>query len=356
MKRNGTGSGVLGTAQAALLRAVLVSVLVPLAVAVLVAWVMPQAQAQGNNPFVTANVDNLATAPQRRPLVTYSQIPVSPAPEDFEKAALIPGSLLSMDVYDVPELSGLQLRVDAKGDVSVPTLGPVHVAGMAVPEVQSVIANGLVANEILVHPVVRLNVVQFASQYVSVLGEVQNPGRYQVIADRSLGDVLGFAGGETVAASDEIEIQHPAATGARTELVRHPQRDSAATLQAITVHPGDVVQVHRAGVVYVLGAVNRPGGYLMVNDGKLDIYEALSLAGGTTLDAARNGMYVIRPHDEVFETIKVPFAKLVKEPRSEIALQPNDVLYIPRSGWKVTLLDGSAIIGAAVNAAIYTMR
>ncbi len=312
--------------------------------------------AQSNNPYVSANVDDLATGAQRRPLTPYSQIPVSPAPEDFEKSVVGPGTLLSMDVYNTPELSGLTLRVDAEGDVSVPTLGTVHVAGITLPEAQRAMEKALVDGEILVAPNVRLTVVQYPAAYVSVLGEVQNPGRYLLIAPRSLSDVLGLAGGETVAASDEVEIQHPAAAakgGANSQHVHYTQRDSIAGLANIAVKPGDLVVVHRAGVAYVLGAVNRPGGYLMANGGKLDVFQALSMAGGTTLDAARNGMYIIRPHDEVFETIKVPFSNLRKQRQETIQLQRNDVLYIPRSGWKVTLLDGSAIIGAAVNAAVY---
>ncbi len=314
--------------------------------------------AQSNNPYVMANVDDQATGAQRRPLVPYSQTPVSPAPEDFEKSPVAPGTLLAMDVYNVPELSGMTLRVDAGGDVSVPTLGSVHVAGITLSEAQQAMEKALVSGEILVAPIVRLTVVQFPAEYVSVLGEVQNPGRYLAIAQRSLSDVLGLAGGETVSAGDDIEIQQPASSAhgstATTQHIRYAQRDPVAGLENVSVKPGDVVVVHRAGVAYVLGAVNRPGGYLMANGGKLDVYQALSLAGGTSLDAARNGMYIVRPHDEVFETIKVPFSKLSKGHPSEIQLQRNDVLYIPRSGWKVTLLDGSAIIGAAVNAAIYT--
>ena len=313
------------------------------------------ASAQGNNPMVTANVDNLANEPQHRPIATYTQIPLSPAPEDFDKAEIVPGSLLSMDTYDVPELSGVSLRVDPEGNVSVPTLGTVHVAGLTVPEVQDAIAKSLKEGEILVAPHVRITVVQYSAGYITVLGEVQNPGRYQVIAKRSLGDALGFAGGETLAAGDDIEIGRAATTGTPAiQHVHHLQHDGSTDLRNVFVNPGDVVTVRRAGVVYVMGAVNRPGGYLMVNEGRLDIYQALSLAGGTALDAARNGMYIIRPHEEVYETIKVPFASLAKQHQSEVQLKLNDVLYVPRSNWKVTLLDGSSIIGAAVNAAIYT--
>ena len=313
--------------------------------------------AQTNNPSVDANVDDQPTAAQRRPLVPYNQYPLTLAPEDFDKAHLTPGTLLTMDVSGIPEFSGVTLRVDTHGDVSVPTLGNVHLGDVSVPEAQSVIAKALVASEILVSPVVRLSVAQIAPEYVSVLGEVQNPGRYMLIAKRSLADVLGLAGGATVAAGDDIEIQHAAKEGqASVTHVHESARGAAAKLQEVSVSPGDLVTVHRSGVVYVLGAVGRPGGYLMTDSGKLDIYQALSLAGGTSLDAARNGMYIIRPHDEVFETIRVPFSKLASKRQTEVQLRKDDVLYVPRSNWKVTLLDGSAIIGSALNAAIYNVK
>ncbi len=315
------------------------------------------AHAQQTNAAVSANVDDLTIAPQRRPLVAPTQSTVTPAPEDIYRAALVPGSLLSMDVYEIPEMSGVMLRLDAEGNVSVPTLGPVHLGGLTVVQAQEAIAKALVAGQILVAPVVKLNVVQFAAGYVSVLGEVQTPGRYQMIAPHNLADVLALAGGETLAAGDDIEVQRAGKDAPAVALhVRYSQRDSLNSLRAVEIQPGDSVFVRRAGVVYVLGAVNRPGGYLMVNGGRLNIYQALSLAGGTTLDAAKNGMYIIRPQGDSFQEIKVPFTKLAKEPQAELQLGLNDVLYIPHSGWRVGLLDGSAIIGAAVSGAIYTAR
>ena len=328
----------------------------------LLAWAGSGLNAQQNAPSVAANVEDTANMSQRRLLAPPTfQGTATPAPEDFYKAQLVPGSLLSMDVYGIPELSGMALRLDAEGNATVPTLGPVHLGGLTVMQAQDALTKALVSGEILVAPNVKLNVVQFAAEYVSVLGEVQSPGRFQLIAARSLADVLALAGGETLAAGDDIEIQRVpraenSASIAGTQHIHYTQRDPLSNLRSVSVAPGDSVFVRRAGVVYVLGAVNRPGGYLMVNSGSLNIYQALSLAGGTTLDAARNGMYIIRPHEEAFEQIKVPFAKLAKQSQTEIQLRWNDVLYIPRSGWRVSFLDGSAIIGAAVNGAIYTAR
>lgn len=309
--------------------------------------------AQQNTATVLANVDEIAL--QRRTPLSVPQGPTVAAPEDFSKLSLSPGTLLTMDITGIPEMSGVSLRVDANGDVFVPTLGPVHVAGVTVMEAQSAVARALSDAQLLVTPAVQLNVVQYAASFVSVLGEVQNPGRFPIIGPRTLSDVIALAGGETVAAGREIEIQHEGAAGV-IQHVKYTPHDSLENLQRTLVQPGDSIYVRRAGVVYVLGAVAKPGGYIMVNGGLLNIFQALSLAGGTTLDAAKNGMYIVRPHDEVFETIKVPFKRLAKEQQATLELRQNDVLYIPRSGLGVALLDGSAIFGAAISGTLYAVR
>lgn len=162
---------------------------------VLLFGVVPPGRGQQTAPTVPGNIEEMRL--ERRPTpapVVGIQGPTVAAPEDFSKAQLLPGTLLSMDVYGVPDMSGLGLRVDAKGDVSVPTLGAVHLAGLTVEAAQTAIGNALVKAELLVHPVVQLNVVQFAASYVSVLGEVQAPGRFSMIGPRNLSEVLALAG------------------------------------------------------------------------------------------------------------------------------------------------------------------
>lgn len=313
--------------------------------------------AQETAPTVSAGLDDVTNQLHWRIPARAAQQNVNTAPEDFDKVKLTPGSLLQMDVYGVPEYNGVSLRLDADGRVSVPHLSPLSVAGMTLLEAQEVIAQAFVTGQILIHPTVRLNLVQYNAGYVSVLGEVQLPGRYQLIAPRPLADVLALAGGETMAAGNDVEIQRASTTGSRVvEHIHLVQKERLAVLQQTTVGPGDSVLVHRAGAVYVMGAVNRPGGYLMVDNGGLSVLQALSLAGGASLDAAKGGMYIIRPHGESYEEIKVPFKRVLHEARSETELQVNDVLYLPRSGWKVTFLDGSAIIGAAVSGALFAYK
>lgn len=128
--------------------------------------------AQETAPTVSAGLDDVTSQLHWRIPPRAAQQNVNTAPEDFEKAKLTPGSLLQMEVYGVPEYSGVALRLDADGRVSVPNLAPIDVAGMTLLQAQDAIAQAFVTNQILVHPTVRLNLTQYNAGYVSVLGEV----------------------------------------------------------------------------------------------------------------------------------------------------------------------------------------
>ena len=278
---------------------------------------------------------------------------VSPVPEGFENLSLAPGFLLQMDVYGVPEMSA-QLRVDNEGNVAVPLVGSVHVAGGTETQARAAIAKALADGEVLKDPQVNLNILQYAARSVSVMGEVQVPGRFPLLVPTPLGDVLALAGGETVAAGNNIEIQHRDRSG---ELVSRKLRfapdDGAAILRNAQVEPGDTVLVHRAGVVFVLGAVNRPGGYLMADGGSLNAVEAVSLAGGETLEASTHWAVIVRKHGETVEQIRVALGKMEKGEAPAVALEVNDALFIPASGWKALIINGSNVLSAAAAASIY---
>ena len=274
-------------------------------------------------------------------------------PEGFEKLKLSPGYLLEMDIYNVPEMS-TQLRIDAGGFVTIPLIGPVHLEGDTVPQAQDAIAKLLVDKKMLQDPQVTLNILQFASKYVAVLGEVQSPGRIELLAPEPLGDVLSLAGGETIQAGSDIEIQHPSSDGKTdTRHVEYVQGKDSAPLQSVLVEPDDTVLVHRAGVIYVLGAVNRPGGYLMADGGSLSVVEAVTLAGGTSLQASTHWALIVRRQEGGLVQIKVPLGKMETGGAAPFQLQLNDALYIPLSTWKAVLMNGSNVLSAATSATIY---
>lgn len=310
------------------------------------------ASGQQTSPIVTSNIDESGALSTRH---TQPQSPTAliPVPEGFENLKLAPGYLLQMDIYGIPEMS-TALRIDAQGNVTIPLVGAVHIEGETLPEAQEIIAKALTDREILRSPQVNLNIIQFSTKNISVLGEVQSPGRIQLLTPESLGNVLALAGGETIAAGSDIEIQHQNETGAATSRhLQYIQGSDPAVLQSVTVDPGDTVLVHRAGIIYVLGAVNRPGGYLMVNGGTLNVVQAISLAGSTTLQASTKWAIVVRSQKDGFVQFKVPLGKMESGSATPVQLQLNDALYIPTSNWKAVLVNSSNVLSATAAAAIY---
>ena len=323
-----------------------------LAVMALSVWVTPQGRAQQTSPIERSNIDDTSNlAP--RPSLRMSRSDITEAPEGLERLKLAPGFLLEMNVYNNPQMAS-ELRIDEQGDVTVPLAGTVHLGGDTLSQAQNAIAQALIEKEILNYPQVSLNVVQFAARNVSVLGEVQNPGRIQLLAPEPLGDVLAQAGGETLAAGDEIEIRRRNADGKfETREVKYLRGKDSDVLQNVLVHPGDTVSVPRAGVIYVLGAVNRPGGYLMVDGGSLNVLQAVSMANGTTLQASTRWATVLRREGSGYVQFRVPLKKMETGKATPVQLSINDVLYISPSTWKSVMINGSNVLSAATSAAIY---
>jgi polysaccharide export outer membrane protein len=311
-----------------------------------------EVKGQQSPSAITANIAETSSTAARRS-ATSNEAGLMPVPEGFEKLRLSPGYLLQMDVYDVPEMS-TELRIDAKGSVTVPLAGSVHLEGDTVPEAQAAIARVLIDKRILKDPQVTINVLQYSSKSVSVLGEVLNPGRLPLLAPESLEDVIALAGGETISANDDIEIQHTSESGDVTSRhVIYTQAGDSSTLQNTLVEPGDTVLVHRAGIIYVLGAVTRPGGYLMVNGGSLSVIQAVSLAGGITLQASAKWAVIVRRQGDGYVQFKVPLSAMETGGAAPVQLLANDALYVPVSTWKAVLISSSNVLSAATSAAIY---
>ena len=279
--------------------------------------------------------------------------PLSVIPEDFAKLKLAPGFLLSMEVYDTPELSS-DLRVDAGGNVTIPMIGKVHVQGETVPEVAAAIQKLLFDGKILNNPQVTINIVQYAAENVTVIGEVHNPGRVQLIAPHTLAEVIAEAGGETEYAGSSVEILRPDPVTAHTSTVTvHYSRNNAdSSVGQFMVMPGDTLTVRRAGIVYVLGAVNRPGGFVMQENGKLDVTQAIALAYGTAPQASIGTIRLIRKiEDGKVREIDIPLGEIQRGKQASPPLLAEDVLYVPVSKMKTAL--SSALLTSAATAAIY---
>lgn len=300
----------------------------------------------GNGTFDTTPPVENRNAPNTRRRLS----PMTAAPEDFSSLKLAPGFLLSLDVYDTPEYSS-DLRIDSGGNVNVPMVGTVHIADLTLIEAANKIAAALRNSKMLKDPHVNLNIEEYASREVIVLGEVHNPGPVEVLAPRRLDDVIALAGGETEYAGNKIEIRHQTGRTTQTDVVHYSRSAENHVLSNTLVQPGDTITVRRAGIVYVLGGVTRPGGYIMQEGGELDVTQAIALAYGTTMPAAVGSMRLIRKTDDGrVEQIPLHFRDMMKGKIPPVRLQPEDVIYVPISKIKATLTAG--LLNTAVNAAV----
>ena len=278
---------------------------------------------------------------------------VTAVPEDFSRLKIEPGFLLDANVFDEPDMSG-QYRVGPAGNVILPLVGAIHVEGDTQAEAEIKIQDSLKAGGILKNPQVTLNIVQYAPTLVSVIGEVNSPGRLQMLAPHSLLDVLSFAGGENQMAGGVVELRHEENGKAKTSTYQYGRNSDGDSIAGVTVHDGDTVIVPRAGIVYVLGQVLRPGGFLMQEDGKLDAAQAISMAMGTTLLASTKHILIIRRKpDGTFVQFEVNYRDMVRGKITPPPLQPQDIVYVPNSRLKTAFTDVQSIITTATTATIY---
>jgi polysaccharide biosynthesis/export protein len=308
-------------------------------------------RAQQVSPAISSNLEQTAGTTSTRRSLSPSAGP-SALPEGFAKLRLDTGYQLDLDVFGAPEMS-CSLRVDDDGNVNVPLIGTVHVAGDTLLEAEKAIAHELVAKEMINSPIVHLKISAFAAGTVTVSGEVQSPGRIQLLAPRTLLAVLADAGGETTAAGGHVEIHH-AAPGGTEQIIRvayAPGKDSSEAEKAI-VSPGDTVYVPRAGVIYVLGAVNRPGGYLMVNGGTLDLPQAVALAMGISPVASSKSVVVVRKRGGQLGEYHLRLDEMQHGKAETFALVDGDMVYVPTSKVKSALINSSSVLSAAASATI----
>jgi polysaccharide biosynthesis/export protein len=307
---------------------------------------------------VPSNVPSPSQAPQleTRPSPNANQPgTVISVPEDFASLKLAPGFLLNVIVYDEADFSG-PTRVDNEGNIHIAFLKPVHVAGDTVAQAKEVVEKAFVDQGILKHPQVSIDVQQFATTSATVMGEVQTPGKVELLKPHSLLDVIGMTGGETAMAGNVIELKR--ADGDPPTKSYHYSRGGDATeIRDVMVHPGDTVIIKRAGIVYVLGAVNRPGGYTMQEQGELNVAQAISMAQGLTLQAKVGGLRVVQKQaDGKLVEIPVSYKKIMDGKEEPLNLAAGDIVYVPVSRVKTVLGSTTGVVGQTTAAAIYVTR
>ncbi|MGB8768868.1 MAG: polysaccharide biosynthesis/export family protein [Candidatus Korobacteraceae bacterium] len=286
---------------------------------------------------------------------------VIPAPEKRPNSAQANGSkttlllgagdLLDVRVFDTPELSG-RFRVDNLGEITLPVGGTVKVMGLTAEQVQVAIEDRLRQRDILRHPHVEVFVLEYATQGVTVTGEVKLPGVYPLLGKHTVLDFISVAGGLTPSASKTVILTHQQSPA---QLVTIDLSSSTPDLeqQDFEVEPGDRIVVTRAGVVYVIGDVGRPGGYLIENKDTVTVLQALALAQGLNKTAKLDARLIRKSPGGRTET-DLPLKKILANQAPDPGLQDGDILFVPISGTKEWADKGvTSILQMAVGVVIY---
>jgi polysaccharide biosynthesis/export protein len=262
-----------------------------------------------------------------------------------------PGDLLSIKVFDVPELDQT-IRIDDAGSGSFSLIGPIHVAGKTCAEIQATLENEYRSRQLLLDPHLTVLVTEYATQGVSVLGEVAHPGTYSLIGPHSLLNMISVAGGLTQLSGGTVSIGHQDHT--RQVVNLNANSPNTALDQDIPVSPGDRIVVSRASVVYVVGDVGKPGGFQMQNNGKLTVLQVIALASGVNRTAALSHAKLIRSTSSEYQQVGIHLDRLLHGQSPDVALAPNDILFIPSSKVKNAVATGlSTVLQSAATAAIY---
>jgi polysaccharide export outer membrane protein len=278
-------------------------------------------------------------------LLALVQAPAAPVPEAPPPAAAAdasataldyqvgPGDVLEVAVFDNPELSRIA-TVQTNGSVSYPLLGEVQVAGLTVAEVRRKVTN-LLAKDYLVNPQVEVKVREYQSQFISVVGEVNSPGRKPLRGRTRLIDALTDAGGFTPRASGEVQITRAEGgfDGRRTLAVRFSASGTPSLQDQINLElplrSGDIITASPKHFVTVDGEVMKPGRYAIEAD--LTVTGAVSLAGGLTRFGSANvKVRRTEPQSGQVTLIEVDLKDVRNGKKPDVPLLPNDVISVSR--------------------------
>jgi polysaccharide export outer membrane protein len=258
-------------------------------------------------------------------------------------------------------------RIDGQGDVTIPLIGRAHAGGLTASEFEDVLKAHF--SSILKAPDIVVTVTEFASQPVSVQGAVNTPGVHQLSGRKTLFEMLALSEGLRPDAGTTITVTRDLKWGAiplpgaglnpsgefSVATVRVKSVMNAARENLIMM-PGDTVFVPKADVVYAVGSVGKPGGFPIGENETLSALQVVSLSEGLLKTAASERAMILRiaPGGGPRKEIPVNLRLLMAGKGGDVALQPDDILFVPNSSGKTAVYRSlDAIVTAATGMAIY---
>jgi polysaccharide export outer membrane protein len=266
------------------------------------------------------------------------------------RAVLGAGDLVEVGVFDTPEMTQ-RVRVNGDGVVHLALIGDIVVKGISTDALRDRIAQQLVAGRFVKDPQVTVFVIEYAGQMVYVTGEVNRPGAYSLLRSYRLQDLISVAGGLTQRAGNMVTIvrESDPKNPIQINLSDKNQADSNPEIS-----PGDSISVGLTGIVYVLGNVARPGGFLIDRRTTMNFMEALSLAEGPTQTASLTTAFIIHSTQPNPQAFPVNIKKILKSESPDPQLEAGDIIWVGDSQTRnFGRLAISTILGTASGVAIY---
>lgn len=270
-----------------------------------------------------------------------------------------PGDLIEIWVRDSPEISDRPFRVSSRGTLRLPILGEIEIAGLTVQEVETKLLERLALY--FYDPELTVTIVELRSQPISIVGSVQRPGVQQLTGRTTLVETLSAAGGLTSDASNIATITREVAYGDLPLVTkRHDSTGQYSTADIslagitegtnpaanIVLQPHDIVSISRADIVYVIGEVNRAGGFVLDRNKEISVLQAIAMAEGLRGSAAGGGAKILRPvPGEARKEIPVNVKKIINGKAEDLRMLPDDILIVPSSTAKKVM---QVAVGTAV--------
>jgi polysaccharide biosynthesis/export protein len=257
--------------------------------------------------------------------------------------------------------------VDGEGDIQVPLVGRVHVAGLTVQQAEVELNKRL--SKYIRNPQVALDVKELRSQPASIVGQVNAPGVHQVSGHKTLLEMISMAGGTKPEAGYRIQITRQIEWGCIPlpgATIDPSGKFSVATVslqeiieakrpeENIQILPHDVISVPKAELIYVTGAVKRSGGFILGEHQTMSVLQAVSLAEGLGQSPDAKHARIVRTVGDQKTEIPVDLKTLLQGKGHDVPMQGNDILFIPDStGRRVALRIMEAAIQTGTGLAIY---
>lgn len=277
-------------------------------------------------------------------------LPLGMAQSPAEPYLLGPDDQIAINIRDVKEIEFKPARIDLAGDLQLNYIGKVHAAGLTTEALAGTLAERL--KEFINDPNVTVEVTDYGSQPVSVIGAVNKPGVYQLRGRKTLVEVLALAEGLRSDAGYNLSITRqrewgpiplPGATS-DPNAAFSAQANLAAIMDArspganILVRPHDLIAIPRAAMVYVVGSVKRSGGFVLGEKESLSVLQAISMAEGLDNTASARNSRIIRSVEGQRTEIPVNVQKILANKEPDRRLEADDILFIPNSASKSAAL------------------